>query len=155
MPKASANVTAWVRNYAVLAVLITVMFTGLALYAICGRGQARKVHVDGHAVKVRIAQTEEQKRKGLSGARQLSSSSGLLFLIANERGCIWMKDMRFSIDVLWFGPGGRLVDMQKNLSPQTYPESFCPDAQARYILEVPAGFADDKNLHEGISQIVL
>ncbi len=52
-----------------------------------------------------------------------------------------MKDMRFSIDILWLSADGVVVHMAQNVSPSTYPQSFVPTKPARYVLEVLAGYA--------------
>ena len=52
-----------------------------------------------------------------------------------------MKDMKFPIDMLWLSGTRRVVYMAQNVSPDTYPEVFAPTRPARYVLELPAGYA--------------
>jgi uncharacterized membrane protein (UPF0127 family) len=68
---------------------------------------------------------------------------GLLFVF-DEPGLhgIWMKDMRFPIDILWLDDAFQVVDVRKNVAPDSYPTVFKPTKPARYVLEVTAGFAD-------------
>jgi uncharacterized membrane protein (UPF0127 family) len=62
---------------------------------------------------------------------------------------IWMKDMRFSLDILWIRDG-RIVmikDRVKPLRPEGPPEIFT--AAADMVLEVPAGFTATKGITVG------
>ncbi|MDO8575927.1 MAG: DUF192 domain-containing protein, partial [bacterium] len=72
----------------------------------------------------------------------LAADEGMLFVSPEDGGhAFWMKDMLFPIDILWISADGRVVYMAENVSPDTYPQSFRPDAPARYVLELPAGYA--------------
>ena len=53
----------------------------------------------------------------------------------------WMKNMRFPLDILWLSDTGAVVYMVESVSPETYPENFTPDKPARYVLELPSGWA--------------
>jgi len=61
--------------------------------------------------------------------------------------CLWMKDMLFSVDIIWVGADKQVTSIKPNLSPDTYPDSFC--AQAQYVIELPAGEASKSNLRIG------
>lgn len=96
------------------------------------------------------AQTERQKRQGLSGRPGLSQGHGMLF-VYREPGDygIWMKDMRFPLDILWFDANKRLVDLHERATPDSYPQVFHSAIPAQYILEVPAGFVHAHDLALG------
>ncbi len=86
--------------------------------------------------------SEQDKALGLSGRQGLPASRGMLFVFDQpaER-CMWMKDMKFSIDILWLDTDKKIVAVEKNLSPPTYPNTFC-NAGSQYVLEVSAGVSD-------------
>ena len=52
---------------------------------------------------------------------------------------MWAKDMNFPIDVYWYSAGGNLVGSQRNVSPDSFPQLYCPELPASYMLEVNAG----------------
>ena len=51
---------------------------------------------------------------------------------------IWMKDMQFSIDVLWLDQTNTIVDIREVVSPETYPQVFAPKAKSIFVIELPA-----------------
>jgi uncharacterized membrane protein (UPF0127 family) len=60
--------------------------------------------------------------------------------------CFWMKDMRFAIDIVWLDSSKRIVDIARDVQPQTYPNNFCPGRPTAYVLEVRANTARDLGL---------
>lgn len=99
-----------------------------------------RVHLGEKTFGVTIADTGESRRKGLSGRAPLARECGLLFVF-NYDGyhAIWMKNMRFSIDVIWIDNTGIVVHIERGLVPDSYPQTFVPASPARYVLEVAAG----------------
>ena len=97
-----------------------------------------------------IADTPEKRIKGLSGRESLDEDAGLLF-VYGEPGIyrIWMKDMNFPIDVIWFDQDYLVADMSRNIQPDSFPKIFKPLKPAKYILEVNAGFADKNGIKIG------
>lgn len=109
-----------------------------------------QVMVSGSAFNVIFADTPETRIKGLSGVSSLRNSEGMLFVFP-ESGLhgFWMKDMLFSIDILWIGADKRVVHIEEGVSPDSYPSVFTPLTPALYVLEVPAGIAEEKNINIG------
>jgi uncharacterized membrane protein (UPF0127 family) len=62
---------------------------------------------------------------------------------------IWMKDMRYSLDILWLDDNKKVVHKEENVAPSTYPTTFSPNHDARYVIELPAGFAAQHNVEVG------
>ncbi len=108
------------------------------------------LYVGGVLVFVEIADTIPKQVRGLSGKESLQENEGLLFAFGDEaKHGIWMKEMRFPIDIVWAKEGGEIVHTERQVSPDTYPQVFEPDENARYVLELPAGFLDRNNIQEG------
>lgn len=105
--------------------------------------------VRGACLKIEAAKTPEARTQGLSGREGLAADTAMLFYF-DEPGqqCFWMKDMKFAIDMVWLDEDKRVLKVAENVSPQTYPESFC-QANAQYVAEVPAGQAQKYNLEIG------
>lgn len=86
--------------------------------------------------------------RGLSGRAGLGANSGMLFDYgsANQR-CIWMKDMKFNIDVIWLNTEGRIVSAVAKMTPSSYPQTYC--AQASQVIELPEGTIKAQGLRPG------
>lgn len=98
------------------------------------------VYADGAPLIVELAATEQAQTKGLSGRKQLPNGHGMLFVFSEpQNACMWMKEMKFNIDVYWFSATGNAVGTHKNLKPESFPSMYCPEILASYMLEVPAG----------------
>ena len=119
--------------------------------------ELQTIELKGQTVRVTVADTESARQKGLSGRAGLAADEGMLFVFAQDgEHAFWMKDMRFSIDILWLreslstGSGQAVVVyMAQNVSPDTYPQSFRPNVPARYVLELPAGYAKEHTVSIG------
>ena len=110
----------------------------------------RTVSLKGETVSVRIADTAATREQGLSGRMKLGANEGMLFIFPTDGiYAFWMKDMLFSIDIVWISKERSVVSIAHNVAPNTYPNSFTPDAASRYVLELPAGWATSHNLVNG------
>lgn len=107
-------------------------------------------------IKVEIAISEEEKKRGLSGRKFLPENQGLLFVF-DKSGfySFWMKDMNFPIDIVWLGNNLEIIDMGENLGPETYPQTFFPQRPAKFVLEVNAGWIKRHNIKLGMTAKVL
>ncbi len=90
-------------------------------------------------ISVEIANTDEERIRGLSGRRDLAAGSGLLFVFPNEATYgFWMKEMNFAIDILWISADLKVIHIAEDVAPETYPKVFRPSQPARYVLELKA-----------------
>ena len=102
------------------------------------------------SVRVEVARTSGEQIRGLSGRPDLRPGHGMLFVYAHPQPVsIWMKDMRFPLDILWIR-GGRIVKIEKQVPPldPNGPERIY-SATADLVLEVPAGFSDRERIRVG------
>ncbi len=102
------------------------------------------------SLTVELARTTMEQIRGLSGRPGLAPSHGMLFVYNRPQPVsIWMKDMRFPLDIVWIRDG-RIVKIEKHAPPLTPvgPERIYT-ATADLVLEVPAGFADRQRVRVG------
>ncbi|MFA5751249.1 MAG: DUF192 domain-containing protein [Candidatus Paceibacterota bacterium] len=101
-------------------------------------------------LKVDVADTPLLREKGLSGREKLEENEGMLFIFdySSKHG-FWMKDMNFAIDMVWLDEEQKIVHLEKNVSPESYPTVFSPKKDSMYVLEVISGFSDKNNLKTG------
>ena len=100
---------------------------------------------------VALADTQQERTKGLSGVEKLSINGGMLFdFQANGEWGIWMKDMKIPIDVIWIDAGKKVVHIEENLDPSLgTTRTFVPKKPSRYVLELPSGSASKAGIRIG------
>lgn len=107
------------------------------------------IKIDDIALQVQVADTEPRRVRGLMFQDQLPYGQGMIFVF-DEVGVysLWMLNMQFSLDMIWFDQNGNIIHIEKDVPPcktalETMTcQSFTPDGQALYILEVTSGFVD-------------
>lgn len=96
------------------------------------------------------AVTNSARTLGLSNRPSMPADRGMLFVYdTTGEYCMWMKDMRFSLDMLWLNSRHEIVSTKENVTPDTYPRSFCGPADAQYVVEVNAGIIKAADLRLG------
>ena len=101
-------------------------------------------------IQLEIADTPEKKVQGLSGREELEKGQGMLFVFDEpKKAGIWMKDMNFPIDIIWFDEKKTIVHIKENATPESFPEVFIPPTLVSFVLEVPAGFAKERGIRVG------
>lgn len=115
------------------------------------------VKLDSVVLEVQIADTDPRRVRGLMFQEQLPLDEGMLFVFddANIRS-IWMLNMQFPLDVIWIDDNSKVVFIEKNVPPcKTALETVtCPSynggsRDAKYVLEVTAGFVDEFKITTG------
>lgn len=135
---------------ALMVVIVAVCAGAFYWYVQPKPPSGKEIHVDSHALWVEVADTDASREQGLSGRTQLPEGQGMLFVFDTEDlWGFWMKDMRFPIDMLWADANGRITTVVENASPDSYPQIFYPTQLAKYVLEVPAGYAARNGITEG------
>ncbi|PID31097.1 hypothetical protein CSA80_03110 [Candidatus Saccharibacteria bacterium] len=106
--------------------------------------------VGGQYYTLTVAANDEARSKGLGGRRDMARNEGMLFVFEREAvRCFWMKNMQFSIDIIWLNAAKQVVHVEPNLSPKTFPKSFCPAKPAQYVVELRAGEAARSGVKNG------
>lgn len=95
------------------------------------------------------ADTTDSRELGLSGRVSMKKTNGMLFVFDRpQQVCIWMKDMNFSLDIVWLNTNKTIIKAMSNILPETYPKTFCVD-NAQYVGELKAGVAEEAGLRLG------
>ena len=106
--------------------------------------------LSSRTIKLDIADTPEKQQLGLGGRNGMAEDRGMVFPSAQpQQLCFWMKDMQFPIDILWLSSDKTVLHIELSLSPDTYPQTYCPDAPAQYVVELTAGMSEKAGVHEG------
>ena len=115
------------------------------------------IKLDDKILEVQIAETPEQQTRGLSWyPEKLPYDEGMLFVFdGSGTRSMWMLGMQFNLDVIWFDENANVVAIEKNvtLCQTTIEVVACRENgvsgdNAKYVLEVTAGFVDKFNITE-------
>lgn len=109
------------------------------------------VTIKDQTFKVSVAETEEDKQKGLSGRASLPLNEGKLFMFDKPGAyTFWMKNMKFPIDIIFIN-GDTIVSITENAPPATKGDApvYQPTAPSDKVLEISAGLSQKYNFKSG------
>ena len=107
-------------------------------------------------LEVQIADSDSLRVRGLMFQDELPYDEGMLFVF-DESGTrpMWMLNMQFNLDVIWFDENANVVAIEKDVPPckTTVEVVACRENgvsgdNAKYVLEVTTGFVDKFNITE-------
>jgi uncharacterized membrane protein (UPF0127 family) len=99
---------------------------------------------------VEVADTKSSRELGLSGRKEMKADEGLLFAFDTPgRYGFWMKDMTFPLDIIWITQNGVVVEVERNVKPESYPKTFINASPASFVLELQAGMAEKQGVYIG------
>ncbi|MCL5795335.1 MAG: DUF192 domain-containing protein [Patescibacteria group bacterium] len=108
------------------------------------------IKIANHEIVADVADNATARTQGLSGRSELKNNAGMLFIYDQPSyPGIWMKEMEFSLDIIFIDEGKKIVDITFDISPNTYPQLFKPKSLAKYVLEVSAGWCKDNDIKIG------
>ncbi|MBI2630639.1 DUF192 domain-containing protein [Candidatus Nomurabacteria bacterium] len=140
------------KKYLIIALLCLAV-----ILALLQADKKSAVEIAGKMLLVDVARTDAEKSKGLSGKDKLNENEGMLFVFEEAgRYPFWMKDMKFPIDIIWLMPAESgdnslltAVYIERNAKPESYPNTFNPKVDSKYVLEVVSGLSEKNNLKIG------
>ncbi len=108
----------------------------------------------GTVVMVELADTVEERARGLMFRPSLEKNRGMLFAFAEPQPwSFWMKNTRISLDIIWINQKKKIVHIERNVPTCSRTDDGCPQYQpnenASYVLELAAGSADALQLQRG------
>lgn len=124
----------------------------VALFAILSRiGASTEIlRVGNTTINIQVADSDQERMQGLSGREGLAQNEGLLFVFEKEgyHG-FWMKDMNFAIDMAWIDKDKKIIHIESDVSPDSYPKVFSPNFPSLYVLETKANFLKNAGIKIG------
>lgn len=114
-----------------------------------------RITIKDREIETEVADTEEERIKGLSQRESMGNYQGMLFIFPQKDviPTFWMKDMKFPIDIIWVNDG-RIVKIDENIdypkdgSQQNLPV-YKPPTPVDFVIEVKAGFSKLNNWKTG------
>ena len=112
------------------------------------------LRVGEQSLGVEIADSAEEWSQGLSGREQLSGDEGMLFVFDDQvRRSFWMRQMRFSLDMM-FIRDGRINEIVRNVPAPSGSQDGTEirvqsQESADWVLEVNSGWAQEHGVEVG------
>lgn len=104
----------------------------------------------GKELQIILADTDALRIKGLSGSTPIAENHAMFFLFDKpDKYGFWMKDMLYSIDIIWVNIKGQVIHIVHNANPESFPKVFKPTTDAIAVIEVKSGLTKDIGLTEG------
>lgn len=148
----------FVRLFLDLLIVATVFGTIFFLYQTYGAAVIRYFYGEQQfgmlirdiGLQVSVADSDLERKQGLSGVESMAATEGKLFVFDKEGDYkMWMKDMLIPLDIIWINNERRIVHIEQNVSPDTYPTVYGSPEPARFVLELNAFFVSTFNIEVG------
>ncbi|UPV76485.1 DUF192 domain-containing protein (plasmid) [Halorussus limi] len=111
---------------------------------------------DGENVTVTlmVANEPSERQSGLMHREELANRTGMVFAYENAKQVsFWMKNTLVPLDMIFVAPNGTVLNVehaepQPNASTSEL-ETYPSDGQAKYVVELPRGFANRTGVGPG------
>lgn len=136
-------------------VMASVAFLGvwtMLASTLAGGSELTRATVGSAEFRVEMAQTPQERERGLMFRQTLPAGQGMLFVQPPGRAAFWMKNTLIPLDLLYFDTQGQLVQIEAGIPPcvtvncTVYPSK---STSVRYILEINAGEAARRSIELG------
>ncbi|NUP10990.1 MAG: DUF192 domain-containing protein [Polyangiaceae bacterium] len=101
-------------------------------------------------VDAEIAKEDEHRMRGLMYRTSLPENDGMLFIFEYDRELnFWMRNTCIPLDMMFIAADGTIVAIEEN-TPTLTDETFSSGCNARYVLEVNAGWSRKHGVKAGM-----
>lgn len=130
-----------IYTWAKRGIIVLAIVVGLGFLWWQMNNEQQVVRLHGNSYHMSVARTADERERGLSGTDSLPSDRAMVFVFPkDDKWAIWMKDMKYPIDIVWLNSDKVVVHMVKNAQPSSYPKTqFEPPQNTRYVIELPSG----------------
>lgn len=141
--------------------IITIIFAALSYRTIKKKEEftPASIIINGHTVEVEVANSTATRAKGMMYRDSLGAEEGMFFVFPNEgKHRFWMANTYVPLDIIWISKDKVIVDIAENAEPcdktgklQSLCTLYKPSDNAKYVLEVNAGWTTEKQVTIGDS----
>ena len=133
--------------------LFIISVLGIVFIAANNIKPLKKVCIKDFCIQTELAATEKSRERGLMFRKSMPEDRGMLFVFEKEaRLSFWMKNTRFPLDIIWIDQNKKIVDIYEYALPcKDVCKTITPQANAQFVLEVNAGFAEKHGIKVGDS----
>lgn len=96
-----------------------------------------KIEIGDKEYEVKVAQTEDEKMKGLQGVTELPENEGMLFIYDEPQTVgFWMKDTEIPLDIIFINEDQEVISVYEG-APND--DTIAEEDNVKYVLEVNQG----------------
>ena len=101
------------------------------------------------SVAVEVANTDEQRERGLMFRKHLDENTGMIFIFPDSaRRNFWMHNTEIPLDMIFADPSFHVVGVAANAAPNTDTLRGV-EGNSKYVLEVNGGFCAKNGIKPG------
>lgn len=131
-----------------LVIALGLIILSFGSYLASKKNKTAIVSIGGHKFSSEIAQSSNEREKGLGNKKSLCADCAMLFIFPQKgEYSFWMKDMKFNLDIIWLYEE-KVAYIAKNVSYKD-PYSINPGVEADKVLEINAGLSDKYGISIG------
>lgn len=111
----------------------------------------------GAVLNLEVALSSERQSQGLQHRQPLKNESGMFFYYkdAPQVRCMWMPNMKMSLDILWLDRFYKIVAISRNVKPCEMVNTdacpfVCSNVDAQHAIEMREGQLESLGLKEGV-----
>lgn len=111
----------------------------------------------GAVLDLEVALSSERQSQGLQHKQPLKNGSGMFFYYtdAPQVRCMWMPNMKMSLDILWLDPFFKIVAISRDVKPCEMENTdacpfVCSNVHAQHAIEMRSGQLQTLGLKEGV-----
>ena len=113
--------------------------------------EIKRVCINENCFFVEIADSAEEKEKGLMNREVLEKNKGMLFVFEEEGNySFWMKNTLIPLDLIWINSEKQVVFIKENAQfCKENCEIYENNQKAKYVLEINAGKVKELDIKIG------
>lgn len=103
------------------------------------------------SLNVTVADTDEERSKGLMNITYMPESSGMFFVFPdNYIPTMWMKNTYIPLDMIFLNEDLEIIKIFENTTPIQTTQTYTSGYPAKFVLEVNGGVAQKYGLEAGM-----
>jgi uncharacterized protein len=120
------------------------------------------IRIDQNVIKVEIAESDADKQRWLMFREQQLPYNSAMILVYEKSGLysMWLLNIEYDLDLIWFNEEGSIVYMVEDASPckNTLDVANCTyknTKAAKYVVAATSGFINQHKLTEGSKMTII
>lgn len=143
--------------YRLIAPIIVILFAMVNVGMFSTKENFQQIKIKSqnseHKINVELAITKDEQALGLMHISDLPEGRGMLF-VYDTPGIpyFWMKNMLISLDMIFISENNEILHIVHNAPPCKKNEkclTYSHNEPIKYVLEVPAGYAQKNSIKNG------